>query len=379
MMMSRITGLAVCITVLTSCASAAELEKNATLMKLEPNKWVKIHEQKKTDKVRFRRQGHGGSCFDSKRGHLILFGSDTHSRDWKNSPFVYDVAKNEWSRMYPEDSVKTYAVTADGIPVAGEKGDHPWATHTFGCVMYDAGRDEMVICCYPGHMRPNKWGRATKHLWGKIKKHPNWTMDLETRQWKALPCKPQQFFPNSACFDSDRGVVVAHRSGGIFELGGEPRKWKQTFRGRTIPGWGHDNCAYDAKNKKVVIFGTNQNANDIWAYDPAKKSVTKMPTPGKRPPKDQHNPMAFDPKVGKTVILVDKVLERDGRRVKKAQTETWLYDLGADAWTQITTATLPFGCGMNYNMEYDTNHGVLLLVAGGYRGSTAVWALRPKP
>ena len=364
------------LVVLAQMAIGAEAPKNPELLKLEPNKWHELHQQKKGEGVVFRRQGHGGSCFDSKRGQLVLFGSDTHSKDWKNTPHIYDVAKNEWSRVYPEDSVKTYAVTEEGIPVAGEKGNHPWATHTFGCVLCDPARDEMVIVCWPSHMRPSKWGHATKHLWGKIKKHPNWTFNLETHKWTALPCKAYHFFPNSACFDSDRGVIVAHKPGGIFELAGEPRKWQQTFRGRTIPGWGHDNCAYDAKHKKVIIFGANPNTNDIWAYDPATKSVKKMPTPGKRPPKDQHNPMAFVPEIGQTIVMVDRTPKKDG--AEKSTTETWCYNAGKDAWTQIETATLPMACGMNFNMEYDPGHRIVLLVTGGYRGATTVWALRPQ-
>jgi len=97
-----------------------------------------------------------------------------------------------------------------------------------------------------------------------------------------------------------------------------------------------------------------------------------MPTPGNRPPKDQHNPMAFDPAIGKAVVVVDRSIEDGSRTVA----ETWLYDLGEDSWSQLTTATLPFGCGMNYNMEYDPNHECLLLVTGGYRQPTAVWALK---
>jgi hypothetical protein len=31
---------------------------------------------------------------------------------------------------------------------------------------------------------------------------------------------------------------------------------------------------------------------------------------------------------------------------------------------------------MNYNMGYDPNHECLLLVTGGYRQPTAVWALK---
>ncbi len=46
------------------------------------------------------------------------------------------------------------------------------------------------------------------------------------------------------------------------------------------------------------------------------------------------------------------------------------------AATQAKDATLPFACGMNYNMEFDPNHRVILLVTGGDGTSTRVWALR---
>ncbi len=353
--------------------TAAELKQNETLLKLKPNTWIKLHEQKKGEGVTFKRQAHGGSCFDSKRGQLILFGSNTHSRDWKNSPFMYDSFKNEWSQVYPDDKPSTYKVNEQGLPVAGEKGDHPWATHTFGAVVYDAKRDEMVVACYPGHMRPDKWGKAVKHLWPNVKQHPTWVFKLETRTWEALPCKAVHFFPNSAGYDSDRGVVIGHQPAGIWELSGEPRAWTSTVKKRLLNGWGHDNCSFDAKHKKLIIFGINTNANDIVVYDPASKDLKKMPTTGPRPPADQHNPMAFDPEAGQTVILVDRTIKKD--KADKDTTETWCYDLGKDAWTQIKTATLPFPCAMNFNMEYDTNHKVLLLVAG-YKGSTTVWGLK---
>ncbi|MCE9531741.1 MAG: hypothetical protein K8T89_11555 [Planctomycetes bacterium] len=95
-----------------------------------------------------------------------------------------------------------------------------------------------------------------------------------------------------------------------------------------------------------------------------------MPTKGERPPKDQHTPMEFHPDLGKTVVLVSRV---EGER---KQTETWLYDLGADAWTQVKDAVLPFAHGMNYNMEFDPDHRVMLLVTGGDGTPTRVWALR---
>jgi hypothetical protein len=368
------TTLALATLFASAAADGVEPAKNDALLKQKANLWNKIHEQKKTDRVRFRRPGHGGSCFDTKRGRIILFGSDTHGRDWTNSPLFFDPVKLEWTRAYPDDPKGTYAVSDNGLPVAGEKGDHPWATHTFGAVEYDPKRDEMIVACGPFHMVPGRFTNALQHLWDKVKKHPTWTCRLKDGAWAALPCSPVHFFPYCAAFDTDRNVVIGHNPRGVYELGGEPRKWAHVVRGGKF-GW-HTNATYDAKHKALIVFGTNKNANDVVVYRVADKSYKMMPTPGKRPPKDQHNPMAFHLGIGQIVVLVDHVLERRGRRVTKEQTETWLYDLGRDAWTQIETATLPFACGMNYNMEYDPGHDVLLLVTGGHRRPTAVWALK---
>ena len=102
-----------------------------------------------------------------------------------------------------------------------------------------------------------------------------------------------------------------------------------------------------------------------------------MPTPGPRPPKDQHTPMCFDPDSARTVVIVDR--GEKGTELKNREAEAWLYDLKSDAWTQIPTATLPFGCGMNYNMHYDPRHKVCLLVAEDFSKPgwpVTVYALR---
>ena len=360
---------------------AAESEgppRNPKLLALEPNRWVKIHQQSGGDAVRFRRQAHGGSCFDSKRGRLILFGCDTHGKDWINSPLVFDPVACSWSRMYTDDDFKTYKVNEEGLPVAGEKGEHPWTMHTFGAVVYDPVRDEMVVCCYDAHMKPGQFTNAMTELWPKVKRHPTWVLELETGRWKALECQAVHFFPFAAEYDADRRVVVGCSSAGIWELGGEPRQWKKVCD-KGAQGW-HNNMAYDSKNKVFVVFGAHMNSNDVIQYKPGggQSAYRIMPTPGIRPPKDQHNPMAFDPESGRTVVLVDRIPERtgDGASAQEARTETWLYDAAADAWTRLEGADLPFPCGMNYNMEYDPGHKVMLLATGDYKRPTTVWALK---
>ena len=194
---------------------------------------------------------------------------------------------------------------------------------------------------------------------------------MEKGEWAALPGDGANCFPYCAAYDTDRRVVVAVRPDGIHELGGEPRAWEHVVKKGHF-GW-HTNCAYDAKHTAVVVFGSNENRDDVAAYFPRTGEYKLMPTAGTRPPRDQHNPMEFHPDLGKTVLLVRRV---EG---EKKGTETWLYDLGADSWERVKGAELPFACGMNYNLEFDPLHRVMLLVTGGDGTPTRVWALRLKP
>ena len=337
--------------------------------------WVKIHEQKPTDSVFFRRQNHGGSAFDTQRHQLVLFGSDTHGKDWTNSPLIFDTERLEWRRLYPDDAPSSYQVNSDGLPVAGNEGQHPWAMHTFGAVAYDAVRDELVVSSYPKHMTPGRFSDALAQVWSRVERHPTWVLSLATGQWRALDGKAVDFFPYATAFDSHRGVVVGYRNSGVYELTGVPRHWRRVLP-KGLLGY-HNNTVYDSWYKKVIVLGSNENSNDIVIYDPATKQQRKMPTPGDRPPKDQHIPMAFHPRLGKTVALVDQVPTGvEWRQRDKTVTQTWLYELFTDSWEQVESATLPFGCGMNYNLEYDPSHEVLLLVTSEPGRPTSVWALR---
>ncbi len=346
---------------------ADEPKLNPELLKLEPNRWTKIHEPK-AGEVTFRRQPHGGSCFDTKRGRLVLFGSDSHGRDFTNSPLFFSPVELKWSRAYDDDPRNTYDVTKDGLAIAGKNGDHPWATHTFGSVVYDASRDEMIVPIFDDHLVPGRFTDVFKDLWPMIRRKPTWVYRMGKGEWAALPGNGVNCFPYCAVYDSDRKAVVAVRPDGIHELAGETREWKRITKSGHF-GW-HTNCTYDSKQKAVVVFGSNENRDDVAAYLPKTGEYKLMPTPGQRPPKDQHNPMEYHPDLGKTVLLIDRI-EGD-----KKQTETWLYDFAEDAWSQVKDATLPFVCGMNYNLEFDPGHRVMFLVTGGDGTPTRVWALR---
>ena len=362
--------------VLFQLAQAAEVpRRNPRLVEMPAGRWLLLHEQGSDDALTFKRQAHAGACFDSRRGRIVIFGSDTHGRDWSNSPLFFDVAAERWTRAYRDDPRSSYAVDERGLPVAGAHGRHPWAMHTFGALICDAARDELVVASMPQHMVPGRFSNSLEGLWERVGRHPTWTFDLQGREWSALDGEAVHFFAYCAAYAAERKTIYGYRPNGVFVLEGAPRRWRKVAEAG-IFGW-HTSCVWDEAEDALVVFGTNKNANDTVVYRPGSETALKMPTSGRRPPADQHNPMAYEPRLKCMVVLVDRTPKKDG--AKRATTETWLYDLAADRWRQLPSATLPFACGMNYMMVYDPRHEALLLVAEGGQGRTAVWALKIDP
>lgn len=331
--------------------------------------WTRLHEQTGSDAVRFRRQAHGGAAFDTRRGRIVLFGSDTHGEDWTNGPLFFDPEKKRWDRLYPDDPPSTYRANALGQAVAGGPGEaHPWAMHTFGAVAYDPERDRLVVASMPRHLEPGRFTNALAGVWPTVRQHPTWILDFATARWQAPAVDAVDFFPFAAVFDTDRGVLVGWRADGVYELSFDPPRWRR----RVAPGETryHNNLAYDSRHKVVLLFGASGGSDEVLVYDPAAAAIRHQPTPGIRPPKDEHVPLAFHPRLGKMVALVDRA------RAGGEMAETWLYDYYQDAWAPVATATLPFALGMNYDLVYDPRHDALYLVTEQPAGRTSVWALR---
>jgi hypothetical protein len=356
-------------------APASSYRLNPTLMDLPRGRWVKIHQQQSNDAVKFIRQKHGGSAFDTRRGRIVLFGSDTHAKDdWTNSPLFFDLRRLEWQRLYADDDPATYSVTTGGLAVAGRNGTRPWAMHTFGAVTYDPATDSIVVASYPAHMVPGRFTNALENLWPKVTRHPTWVLHLTSGEWEPLAAEPVHFFPYATAYDKDRGLVMGYRGNGVYELSPATGRWRQVTR-RGLLGWGN-NAAYDSRNRALVVFGSHDGRNDVVVYEPATGRHRIMPTPGPRPLGRAYVPMAYHTGTGKIVAVIDRALEDGTRERRRMRAETWLYDLTGDAWARLEEADLPFGVGMNYNLEFDPAHRLLLLVADPPDEPVAVWALR---
>lgn len=375
------TALFACLNaavLLSGCASirsdAPSPVQNPQLLDLPQGKWVKIHQQHPGDTVSFERQRHGGSAFDNRRGQLVLFGSDTHDipeGNWLNGPLVFDLKRLEWDQPYPPDPVSSYRVTPAGLPVAGLEGNHPWAMHTFGAVTYDPTADTIVVSSLPAHLKPGRFTSALASVWPQVKRHPTWLWHPDSGQWEPLTGDAVHFFANATAYDNRRNAVLGSRSDGIYALPTAEGHWRQIAEGGLL-GWGNS-VVFDLENGVLIAYGSHRRENHVVVYDPATGLHRRMPTPGPRPPGRNYVPMAFHPGIGQTVVLISR---QPGPNAPFGVTETWLYDYSRDSWAHLEHLNLPFGIGMNYNLEYDPGHDLLLLVAAPPdRTLPAVWAL----
>lgn len=344
---------------LFSCVSGPRLHKP---------RWLIIHEQTATDEVKFVRQAHGGSAYDSRRGRLILFGSDTHGDDWQNNVYFFDIEKRQWQTRYAPDEPATYHVNKQGIAVAGQNSDHPWAMHTFAALSYDELHDALVVSSYPKHMQPGRFTSALESVWHKVKSHPTWILNLQNNKWNYLPSPAVHFFPYTTRYDPFNGRVIGYRDDGVYQLSLKTKRWKQLTK-KSYLGY-HNNSVVDLRHKCLIVMGSDENRNDVVVFNLLNGDHRIMPTAGIRPPKAQHFPMAYHQRLGVTVALIE------AKQTAKKKTQTWIYDLGRDSWRRIASADLNFPLGMNYNMEYDSLHDTLLLVTEKPKGVTSVWALK---
>ena len=342
---------------------------NPELKALPKGTWFKIHQHSGRAGEDFERQAHGGAAFDPVRGRLMLFGSDTHRRNWDNTIRFFDMGSLRWSSAYPPDSFDTYRVNTQGIPVAGIAGDRPWAMHTFGAVEFDPIADRLIVASHPDHMNPNKkWG-VDRSLWGQIKSHPTWIYHVGEGRWEPMPLQGRSFFAHATAFDLKRRAVIGARPNGYWELAAEAPAWKHLAKG-TPNNW-HISLAYDSGQDTVVLFGTNKKSDAVWQYRRGAKAGMRMQTPGNRPAGDQSVPLVYHPGIQRVTALVER---NEGGA--PAVTETWLYATADDTWKRLETASLPFAIGMNYDMVYDPNHELLVLVANLKGDPLAVWVLR---
>ncbi|BAL25876.1 hypothetical protein [Azoarcus sp. KH32C] len=363
------------LTVSVGCSPASEA--NPDLLKLTPNRWVKLDTAPVSG---WTRQGHAGLAYDSKRGTLLIFGSNTHGLDWDDSVHEFDPATLRWTTHTPPAPQTSYRADDKGRAVAGGPDLQPWAMHTYGGLAYDPQRDGLIVAARPEH---NPIGKKIP----EARIHPTWFYSQAERQWHMLPDSgeaPPKFFGAAAAYDERRGVPVAYRWG-IWEL--VPRDGGHTWVQATKESHHqmHYSLVYDSRRGNFAVFGDYRNINEVWIYTPGPQPGTPGRWEERKPggdaaPRSQYFPVAFDRDQG-VFLLVPGNTEFDQQpngqeRAHGAKSSSSLvYDPDANRYIRLPEGDMP-ALGMNFMMAYDTRHKVFLLVAGASGTAPTVWALK---
>jgi hypothetical protein len=370
--------ITVCLALVPQAADAL----NPKLLKLPPNRWVELHKPAASD---WSRQAHAGLAYDSRRGTLLMFGSNTHGLNWDNTVHEFDPEAESWVTHAPEAPEASYRADSLGRAVAGGQPPQPWATHTYAGLAYDPQRDGLIVAAQPDH------NPIIKKI-PDAKIHPTWFYSQARHQWQMLPDSnqpPPRFFGAAAAYDERRGIAVAYHWG-IWELlpegpgrDGSGTTWVRVSKENHHHL--HYSLVYDSRRGNFAVFGDYQNSNEVWIYTPGQRPGEaghweKRVPGGDGAPRSQAFPVAFDR--DQSVFLLApgntafESLPSGRERAHQGPTNsTFVYDPDANRYIRLPDADLP-ALGMNFMMAYDTHHKVFLLVTGKALEAPTVWAMK---
>lgn len=350
--------------------SLAPVENLLELRNLPANRWVKYHEEKPRH---WSRQGHAGMTFDSRRGSLLIFGSDTHGENWDNAVHEFSPALKRWETHQAAADPKTYRVDEAGRPIAGRDVLQPWAMHTYDAIEYHPQLDALVVMSTTEHT-PVPRGVAGRTA------QPTWLYDLSTRRWSTFPNngKPApSFFGGSSAYDDRRQSLIGYR-GAIWEMDTTAGEWRRAAGGHHQL---HHTMVYAPPRGAAYVFGDYRPTNDIWSYHPGAAIGApgrwEKHEPGGDPcPPYDIAPVAYDASQDLFVLVIDEKPRAAASNGKASTAATYLYDPEANTCTRVPGADLE-PVGMNFMMTWDSHNRVVFLVTGDHSGVVTVWALRP--
>lgn len=313
-------------------------------------------------------------AFDTRRGSLLVFGSDTHGEEWDNAVHEFQPRQKRWETHYAAVGPESYRVDEEGRPIAGTKTILPWAMHTYDAIEYDPMLDALVVASAPEH---NPKGKSVS---GKTQQ-PTWIYDLSTRRWTPFlnnGKRSPSFFGGSSAFDTRRNVLVAYR-GSIWELDVSIGEWRWAASGHHEL---HHTMVYDQRRGLLWVFGDYNPTRSIWSYQPGKTVGEHGIWAKYQPTGDTCRPygivpVAYDAAQDVFVLVVDDVEPGSPHQLPATSASTYLYDPEANAYTRLPEANMS-PVGMNFMMAWDPNDGVIFLVTGGWEGVVTVWVMRPQ-
>ncbi|GMR05602.1 MAG: hypothetical protein BMS9Abin25_0177 [Gammaproteobacteria bacterium] len=343
-----------------------QLDNSIFLLNLPPNRWVRYHELKSGD---WWRKGHAGLAYDSTRGSLLVFGSDTHGDDWDNVVHEFSIRRREWVHHGVNANPSSYRINSEGYPVAGNMDLVPWAMHTYDGVDYDRVLDALVIVASPDHNPIGKKLPAPQS-------HPIWIFKLKTKKWSIFDGKqgPRRYFGAATAYDEENNNLFICKSG-LWVLNLKKEKVERIGK---APNCLHRTMVFDSWRRNINIFGSYRGTSNISRLHPGSfpegsENWEEITPEGDYSPPYSKVPVAFDEKTGVFLLVVDD--PKSPAKKKPGAATTFIYDPETNTYRKLKDTKIP-AVGMNFMMTWDKIHGVFFLLTGNPEDGISVWVLR---
>lgn len=142
--------------------------------------------------------GHSGSAWDEARQRIWVFGAETHgTAQMDNSVYSWDANTGLCYRMYNRDpATGDYHILANGMMYADAAETHPWASHTFRNLWYDAATKEIGVFMDPQqHAYAESWSPLPTGIsYIGSRKLPIWYYNTTTGTWRSQHTTAAQSF-----------------------------------------------------------------------------------------------------------------------------------------------------------------------------------------
>ena len=205
-----------------------------------------------------------------------------------------------------------------------------------------------------------------------------WSYDVAQAEWtKLTPTgSPIARFNHAMVYDSDRKEIVVFggfsysgRVGDTWVYNIASNKWTNETPDKSPSRRSDPGAAYDAKNKKVIIFGgyghDDVMQGDTWAFDMETRTWTQM-NPATRPAKRYGGVMVYDTYTERCLLFGGHMEGDDGSEMGYEK-EMWAYDYAADNWEKIPTTTKPLARYW-HELAYDPEENRIILFSGSQGG-----------
>jgi hypothetical protein len=205
-----------------------------------------------------------------------------------------------------------------------------------------------------------------------------WSYDVAKAEWTKLTTKgnPTARFNHPMVYDSDRKEIVlfggfsaSDRIGDTWIYNIASNTWTLVPTQSSPSRRSDPAAAYDANNKKVIIFSgygrDDQMQGDTWAFDTETRTWTQM-SPATSPARRYGSMMVYDTYTGKCLLFGGHLTAEDGRDLGY-ENEIWAYDYAADSWEKIPTNTKPPARYWT-DVAYDPEGNRIILFGGSQGG-----------